>query len=257
MNDVIFLLWNLNIILESLPVSSSGHIRLLQDIFKLSKDSLDSHTEHLMHIPNALLISIFLAYQARCTLVTPSFTWLGSLILAALIANLITGLAYLFAKKHTLKLPLFIGFFISGTMLLSLYYMPNGTTTELSIMHALIIGCAQTLALLPGISRMAMTVSAAIWLGIDPSLAFIFSLVCELLLIIVAVGIALLKENPFAKFSGLSSRQLAILLMSSVISYKALEVAQYGFVTDLVVYFGWYLLALSVYCIVRKPIELD
>ena len=251
-----FLLWNLNIILESLPISSSGHIKLVQNIFSL-ENKFNSHTEHLMHIPNALIISIFLAWKARCTLVTPSVSWLALIIMTALIANTITGLTYLFAKKHMPALPLSLGFFISGSLLLSLYYVPNGTIVHLTLFHALVIGCAQTLALLPGISRMALTVTAAIWLGIDPNLSFIISLTCELLLILVAVGSALLASKPFEKLWPLSAKQLIMLTLSTIVSYKALEVAQYGFVTDLAIYFGWYLVILSVYSMLTKPLKID
>lgn len=249
-----FLLWNLNIILESLPVSSSGHLTLLQNLFSPKKEVLSTSTQHLMHIPNGIIIATYLAWQARCTLVTPSFEWLSMVLFTAIAANLITGVVYLLTKKYNPRFPLWLGFFISGSLLLSLSYVPNGTYTELGLFYGLLIGAAQTIALIPGISRMALTVCTAIWLGIDPNLSFIVSLVCELLLIIVAVGVALLDKNSVRPLWPIGSRQAIMLLVSSVISYKALEIAQYGFVTDLIIYFGWYLLALSIYSILHKPI---
>ncbi len=242
MNVLSFFLWNLSIILESLPISSSGHLRLIRKL--LSEPLPTSYTEHLQHIPNAIIITLFLVFNC---LIAHSCSLLTSLFIASLIANFITGTAYLFFK-HLPQLPLSLGFFISGSVLLSLYYAPYGTLTELSITHALIIGLAQTLSLLPGISRMAMTVSSALWLGIEPKLGFMFSLLCELLLIIVAAVAALYKKDSSSTLWSLTHTQWSILMVSGTLSYGALQVALNGFVTGSIVYCGWYIIALSAYC---------
>ncbi len=209
-----------------------------------------------MHIPNAIVLGIFLALHHQCSLIRLSAPWFGSLVVSALIANLVTGVAHLLSKKYGVplsKFSLFVGFFISGTALLSLRYVPSSITTVVTPMHALIIGAAQTLALLPGISRMGLTVSTAIWLGIDPCISFIFSLLCELLLIVVAVSKALIKH----RLGPLSSKQLGLLAISSLVSYKALTIAQYGFTTDHIIYVGWYLVGLSAYCLIRSPVKTE
>ncbi len=104
---------------------------------------------------------------------------------------------------------------------------------------------------------MAMTVSTAIWLGIDPRLSVSISLICELLIMIVAIGVALLRTEPFKKLWPLTTRQLGILIISTLVSYKALEVSLYGFTTNSVVYFGWYLLLLSVYSSISNDLLLS
>lgn len=239
----IFILWNLNVILESLPISSSGHLKLLTHfLFRTTKHAIDSSTEHLMHIPNGILILIFLMYQNTGHLST--LTMVLSFGLAIAITNALTGCAYLIIKNTLEKVPLSLGFLCSGLALLSLSYAPVGTLTTISLYHAFLIGIAQTVALIPGVSRMALTTATGIWLGIDPHLSFFYSLACELILILIAVGTALQKKGS-ALVSALSRVELAILAGSSIVSYAALSLSCAAFVTTFVVFIGWYLLAVS------------
>ncbi len=240
----IFILWNLNVIMESLPISSSGHLKLLTHLlFGTTKNGIDSATEHLMHIPNGLLILIFLVCQNSSHLSTR--TMVLSFVLAIAITNALTGCAYLTIKNILEKVPLSIGFLCSGLALLSLSYAPVGTLTTISLFHALLIGIAQTVALIPGVSRMALTTTTGIWLGIDPHFSFFYSLACELILILIAVGTALPKKGS-ALVSTLSRVELAILAGSSIVSYAALSLSYAAFVTTFVVFIGWYLLAVSI-----------
>jgi len=48
----------------------------------------------------------------------------------------------------------------------------NGTLNELSMKHYLVIGAAQGLAALPGVSRSGMTVSTMLFMGVNPRDAF-------------------------------------------------------------------------------------
>ncbi len=228
-----FLLWNLNLILESLPISSSTHLKMLIKYFK-QQPKIDAHTEYLMHIPNALIMSILFLEQAAA-LTSPLSFFIG-----VCIANIITGLTYLLTKKRAfISAP--IGLLISGFTLLSLYWVPHTTECSISFKHAVIIGCAQTIALLPGISRLAATCTTALWLGINPLTSFLFSIACQVGLIIIATAAALFKNARLY----ISFKQVGILLLSSFISYGALIISMKSFMTGTAVYFGWYLLLLG------------
>ncbi len=245
MTNLLYILWNINIILESLPISSSGHLRLLTQYLsrKRTSVSVDRSTEHLMHLPNACVILTLLIMhtQQYITLSLPSIISYG---IALCIVNLLTGIAYLTLKKRMQQFPLWIGLVFSALSLLSLYWAPALTSIAILPVHALIIGCAQTLALLPGVSRMALTVTTGIWLGIHPGVSFLFSLACELVLIIVAVAAALYKTNMSWS---LTSKQLFLLGCSTLLSYAALELSRISFLSGTAVFFGWYLLLVSIY----------
>lgn len=244
-----FILWNLNIILESLPLSSSGHLRLLARLLARQRRTLlpiDTATEHLMHIPNGILIGVFLAYFGSGYVFPWSLSKIYPYILAILITNGLTGSVYLILKTWLERFPLAGGFLLSGLTLLSLSFAPTGSLKTISILHALLIGVAQSLALIPGISRMALTTTMGIWLGIDPFLSFIYSLACEFVLICIAVAAALQKQGTYF-LKGLSLMEWCIVTASTLVSYAALTMSGYGFVNGTVIPVGWYLIVVSVY----------
>ena len=245
MTDRTFFLWNLNVIGESLPISSSGHLRLLTQ--HLSHQGtpifIDTITEHLMHIPNALIIVTFLIINTHHHL-TFSLPAIILYSIAFSIVNIVTGLAYLTLQKKVKQFPLALGFLFSALSLFSLYWAPVNSSTTILPLQALIIGCSQTLALLPGISRMALTTTTGIWLGIHPGVSFLFSLVCEFGLMCIAIAVALYKTNVSWR---LSSKQLVIIGCSTLVSYAALELSYISFLSGSAVFFGWYLLAVSIY----------
>lgn len=241
MNRLLYVLWNLNIFLESLPISSSGHIRLFQQYFKLPL--VDSKTEHLMHIPNAFIIGAFLLYADALKIVSKSPTDLVYFLCAVGLTNVITGLAYLLLKNRNL-FPLPLGFLISGCLLVSLAYAPNTLQFSITIVQAILIGCAQSFALLPGISRLAVTCSMGIWLGIAPTMSILFSLSCELALILIAAGLALQSQFVRARLQ-MNLLQCFGLFFVSGLSFLALIFVNYCFNSGAVVFFGWYLIGIS------------
>ncbi|HNW94200.1 MAG TPA: undecaprenyl-diphosphate phosphatase, partial [bacterium] len=81
---------------------------------------------------------------------------------------------------------------LTGIVLWLTRYIPTGTTgvAGMGIAKALAVGLAQALAILPGLSRSGMTISAALFMGIDREIAARFSF---LLSLPVVAGAGLLK----------------------------------------------------------------
>jgi len=242
MKDSLFSLWNLNIILESLPISSSGHLYLITHLLQGRAHKIRSTIEHLMHIPNGIIISIFLAL----TMSQLNFSQeaLCSYTTSIIITNVLTGLAYGTLKSFFERVPLALGFFCSGVALLSLPYAPVPMLNEVSLLHAFYIGIAQCCALAPGVSRMALTTSTGILLGINPLLSFSYSLACELGLIIVACAVAVYTEKDFSLFR-LSLIQVILVCISTFISYKALLFSALSFTHHAGTLMGAYLVLVS------------
>ncbi len=242
MDTFLFWLWNSHLLLESLPISSSGHLILLNDAFsrvlKRAPRVIPSQVMFLMHIPTAFIVSIFLLVHGLFT--RPDFF---QFIAAACVADTVTGSFYLLAKKTGYPhFPLYAGFLCTACFLLVL---PSyGTATSITFSQALIIGCAQSLALLPGISRLAITISVAFWLGCEPLTALLFSLTCELGLLCTAFARAYL--GPHTGLFKLSRKQYAILALSTLAAYGLLELVRILLLTNRVYIFGWYMLALAI-----------
>ncbi len=256
-----YFLWNLHIILESLPISSSGHIELINNwIARRSKRepiAISSRTNYLTHVPTLIVVGIFLTMHNAWTTATEGETtveWLISnmalVAIPMLIANTITfGCSLLLKLTKKPLWPLYVGFFITAGSLFSLFHAPQGTHLFISYSDAALIGIAQGFALLPGVSRLALTFVTGVWLGLIPAASFYFSLIIEFFLILGAVIKALFESSQLKEeyLSHLNWRSLVSLIFSSAIAYATLELVFYMAQNNTLAYFGFYLLALAIY----------
>ena len=247
------LLWCMQIILESLPISSSGHIKiinmLIARVTKHTPLTISSGVDHIMHIPTIFISFLFLMKHGMLNVIFDTPTTVFQWIVAIIIANSITAFFYMLIKiKNIAPWHTHIGFILSACALLSLYLAPGGTKTVISYSDAIVIGIAQSFALLPGISRLGLTFSAGVWLGLLPTLSLMFSLMLELFLAVPAIALALYKNKfNLSPFYHLRLADYTAIGVSSLIAYAALELlyraAEYGLMNM----FGWYLLALGIF----------
>ncbi len=183
---------------EFLPVSSSGHLVILQSLLGLRMPGL--LVEVVLHV--ATLLSVLLFYRQRifeltvgaCTGRPEAWRYVGKLAvgtLPAVAAVLLIG--DLIEAQFDLPSVAGAGLLMTG---LALWTTKRSTATaaavEPSWTAALLIGCAQTVALVPGASRSGFTVAAALALGVAPARAAEFSF----LLGVVAVLGAAARELP-------------------------------------------------------------
>src|SRR3990167_11335022 len=154
----------LQIILESLPISSSGHLKLLEiinqkfDIFFYFPLQNFGLNYEILHLPSILVIFIFF-FQDFLEIILITFKSLRNFLQVfafIFITNSITILFYLFHKFKVLpEIPLSLGFFITGILLFSLLFCTKSIKNNnfWPIKNAFILGIAQGMALFSGISR--------------------------------------------------------------------------------------------------------
>ncbi len=147
------------IFLEPWPICSSGHALLLAPLTTFFKSStlILSMMDHVAHMPIALTLLLFFL-PAWFDFFKDSWQQ-GSLLIiigAGIVIDLITVICYLcFAIVDKEIFPLWLGFFITASLLISLHFCPAGNSTFIpSISSVLLLGLAQGVALLPGISRL-------------------------------------------------------------------------------------------------------
>jgi undecaprenyl-diphosphatase len=183
---------------EFLPVSSSGHLVVLQALFGIEQQGI--LVEIVVHV--ATLVSVLIFYRRR----------VGALVAGALRGNpeaLIYGLKLVVATLPAVLLVLVagdfldglfespavagVGFLITGAILWSTRKTaPAAKFSGPGWSAALLIGCAQALAIMPGISRSGATVAAALALGIAPLAAAEFSF----LMSVIAISGAAVRALP-------------------------------------------------------------
>jgi undecaprenyl-diphosphatase len=166
---------------EFLPVSSSGHLVIVQTLMGVNASGVVF--EVAVHL--ATLVSILLVYRTRVAdLAKGALTgdraaqrYIGLLVVATLPAGVV-GVLWKDVIEGLFEIPaapaialLFTGAFLWS----SRAPLESAKGTVPGWGAALLIGVAQSFALVPGISRSGATVVAALWLGIEAREAAAFS----------------------------------------------------------------------------------
>ncbi|MBR8536840.1 undecaprenyl-diphosphate phosphatase [Carboxylicivirga sediminis] len=189
---------------EFLPVSSSGHLEIAKAIFGDNAVAKESMFMTVM-LHGATAISTIVVFRKEITEILKGlfqFKWneqtIFSLkIIVSMIPAAFVGVAFndqieaLFESQILL-----VGMMLLVTSAL-LFLADKAKTTEkgVSYMHAIIIGIAQAIAILPGISRSGATISTSVILGIDRTRATRFSFLMVVPLILGKMAKDLLSSD--------------------------------------------------------------
>lgn len=158
-------------ITEFLPISSSGHLVLLKMLMGLKTPGVI--LEVALHFGTFLSIIIYFRKRILSYLSKEKLP----LIIVGTIPIMFTGLFLKERIESMFMNPLLVisMLFVTGFMLL--LTVKATPTSKLNLKTAFIIGIAQSIALIPGISRSGFTVGAALLLGISREESFEFSFI--------------------------------------------------------------------------------
>lgn len=184
---------------EFLPVSSSGHLSLFQNFFE--GKAPDNLFNILLHFATLLAVCVFYRRDVA-DMILEFFRGVAALcspgahkekIPAArrLVLMVIVGTLPLFLVlpfKDQLEAlggsTLFIGcaLLVTGLLLFASDRFARGQKTErtMTVVDALLIGCGQALAVVPGLSRSGTTITAGVARGLDRPFAVRYSFLLSL-----------------------------------------------------------------------------
>jgi len=209
-------------ITEFLPVSSSGHLAILQIFWHLPEVPISFDV--ILHF--GTLGAILTVFWQEIKKIFSSKDWqLIKLIAIGTIPAVIFGF-FLQAKIEIAFSSLkFIGLsFLITALFLLLTKSSKSQKDTISWIDALIIGIAQAAALFPGISRSGLTISAGLLRKLKPEIAYRFSF---LLAIPVILGAVILQLPDLIQQGGngylLSVIGMLISFSTGIISLKILE----------------------------------
>ena len=180
-------------IAEFLPISSSGHLAVVQNLFGLELPLIFDVCLHL-----ATLLAVILVFRKRIwSLLCVFARWITrkskpedkaelSMIVAIIVGTFVTGIMGIVASKFLPEFPIklvFVGFIITAFLLIFSNRQGNKNASEtnstqlspISIKQGLFVGFAQGIGTLPGISRSGITISASLLAKIDRETAGEFS----------------------------------------------------------------------------------
>ena len=184
-------------IAEFLPISSSGHLSVLQNFFNMSTAE-EGHLFFDVMLHLGTLISVCVVYRRDiAAIIIDSIDCVrgighpqpggpkhypGARLLIMMVFATLPLVFILPIKKYIDALyynTWFIGaaFLVTGLVLFASDRLKNGRGNEktMSVGGALVIGVAQALATVPGLSRSGMTISAGVATGLDREFAAKFS----------------------------------------------------------------------------------
>lgn len=219
------LLFFIQIIAESLPISSSGHLVLLNKIITSTVPLTFCETV-FAHIPTLIILS--------CVFFKRFLQWykyhyylriikdLSVIGLATFITTFSLVISKLLESKILCRIPLWYGFAVTAGLLL--YSKSQITVAQhrqfLTFKDGVYLGVAQSIALIPGISRFAITLCTALIIGLEYKYAFMVSAALQALLCAGGAflfgAIYLFKNDSFTFIFDI--KDLLLTILSSLVS---------------------------------------
>jgi undecaprenyl-diphosphatase len=228
---------------EFLPVSSSGHLVLLQNLFGMTEPEL--LFDICLHV--GTLVAVLLVFYREILHILATLSRIPSLSRRAggimalyetdadvrlcaliIIGSIPTALLGLFFKAGAEHL--FGAVWVVGLMLLvtgtlvwcTRYVAPTGRELlKTRPVDALIIGFVQGMAIIPGISRSGSTIATALFLGIDREVAGRYSFLLSIPAILGALVLGLDAEEMQTTIS--IEMILLGTLIAAIVGYLALK----------------------------------
>lgn len=255
---------------EFLPISSSGHLALLQQAFGIHEDKVLLFAV-LLHV--GTLISVFIVYwkdiwelivelcltiRDLCTgkglrLAERPIRKLGVMIIVATIPTAIIGLVFsdFFDSLYNSVIPIGVGLIITGFLLIFAEKKGEGyrDIQQMNFRNAIFIGLVQGVAICPGISRSGSTLFGSLICNLDRKFAvkFVF-----LISIPSILGSAVL-EAPAALEAGVTAAEVGPVLVGMLVAAVSGLVAiktMIKIVSDKKLsYFSYYVWALGLFVV--------
>ena len=212
---------------EFLPVSSTAHLILLPWFFGWKGD-IDSLTFDVALHAGTLLALISCFWKDWVEILLNNRKLLALLVVATLPAG-ITGILLKDAVETTLRSPLIIVFTLvlfGIVMLISERWKRGREIKDMTFSDAIIIGVSQAVALIPGVSRSGITISAGLFRGLEREASARFSFILSTPVIF---GAALLEGRKLISNAGNYDLNLfmAGVVTSAVTGYIAIKFLLY------------------------------
>lgn len=252
---------------EWLPISSTGHLLLVESIPSFTLKGVSTPFletfEYIIQLA-AILAVVFLFWgkvfplqkgqERKLVWKREALTLWGKVLFACIPAALALGVDMLFAKlPQALKtLSIALALIVYGVLFILIEKrkrQPKAlATAEISYKYAFFIGCFQILAAIPGTSRSGVTILGGLLLGVSRKASTEFTFFLAIPTMVGASAYKLLAF--FMKNGAFSPTELGYLLIGSAVAFL-LSLAAVKFLIHFVEkhdfrIFGWYRILLGV-----------
>lgn len=200
-------------IAEFLPISSSAHLIIFRDIFGIGSgisSNMDLTFDIALHFGTLLAIGVFF-FTDFIKMISKGFTkgikdndgkilWY---LVAATIPAAIVGVLFEDSIESVVRsnyVVIAIALAVMGIIiyLADKYSKETKTIKKMTLKDAILIGCSQVFALIPGFSRSGTTIAAGRILGLERESAAKFSFYLSAPVVLGAVVLQLIKETTLS-----------------------------------------------------------
>lgn len=219
---------------EFLPISSDGHLNLVQHLFGFAPSLT---FDIFLHLATFFSVLFFFRNRIKYFFSNLPFIIVGS------IPVIIVGFFFKDHLSTIFEAPRLLPFFflITAAYALATKFIKK-QDKNITYLSALIIGTFQALALLPGVSRSGGTIFSALLMGLSPLNAFNFSFS---LFIPASAGAILLELKDILSPSILTLNNLIAFVLAFFVGIVALRFLEKILSSHKFWYFGIYTLILS------------
>ena len=232
-------------IAEFLPVSSSGHLSILQNLFRLDySEESNLLFDVLLHL--GTLVSICAVYRVEIKeMIVDGIEYLrlksdsnsdepvvlkppGRALLFVIIGTLPLFVFFWIPVSELFFNTYFIGFalIITGCILyVASNFIKEGNKTDktMTMADAILIGLAQAVAVLPGLSRSGTTISVGLARGLEGSFAVRFSLLLSIPAVLGATLVSIFRAIRSGADFSLLPTYLAGFVVAAGVGYFAIN----------------------------------
>ena len=257
---------------EFLPISSSGHLVIFQTILNIDTNSADLMFDSLLHI--GTLFAVFIAFRLQikelvteifsstkqiltgkfqCKNINPKQKTIFSLFISLIPLLVIFPIKDFIEKAYSSIITVGIALLTTSILLFLCDKTVEGKTFEenITIKQAFIIGIAQALAIIPGLSRSGTTITIGIMCGFNRKLAVQYSFLLSIPTIIAGSLLNILEAISEGAFDGsLLITYSAGMTAAAISGYASLKLLQYLLKTKKFIIFSIYCLVVGISSII-------
>ena len=223
---------------EFLPISSSAHLIIFRDIFGIGSGmsaNMNLTFDIALHFGTLLAIGVFF-FKDFIKMIQKGFTkgvkdddgkilWY---LVAATIPAAIVGVLFEEAIENVVRsnyVVIAIALAVMGIIiyLADKFSKETKTIKKMTLKDAILVGCSQVFALIPGFSRSGTTIAAGRVLGLDRESAAKFSFFLSAPVVLGAVCLQLIKGTAFSVIAANLGTFILGILVSFVIGLLCIK----------------------------------
>jgi undecaprenyl-diphosphatase len=206
---------------EFFPISSSGHLVIFQELFRMRGHDIGNSMVFDVAVHVGTLGAVIVFYREKLLVLCKAFfsliahgaggfkthgkelTYIAYLVIGTIPAGVV-GVLFNDRIERTFNSPALVSILLVATGIFLLASRLRCVSWNLTWYTALLIGLAQAVAILPGISRSGWTITAGLLLGLGFTQAAEFSFLLAVPAILGALVLELMKKAlPLAGHSAL------------------------------------------------------